>query len=188
MLFRSLYTANDFTFSGDASVSGTDAGTYDMELVSTDFTNTNANFANVNFVIVDGQLTITPVAAEVTVTITEHSGEYEYDGTEHTVTGYDVTSISNTLYTANDFTFSGDASVSGTDAGTYDMELVSTDFTNTNANFANVNFVIVDGQLTITPVAAEVTVTITEHSGEYEYDGTEHTVTGYDVTIPATAS
>ena len=173
-----LYTEADFTFSGADTVNGTDAGSYDMELTPEDFTNTNDNFANVTFVIVDGQLVINPI--DVTVTITEHSDEVDYDGEEHTVTGYDV-SMDNDLYTEADFTFSGADTVNGTDAGSYDMELTPEDFTNTNDNFANVTFVIVDGQLVIDPI--DVTVTITEHSDKVDYDGEEHTVTGYDVEI-----
>ena len=257
-----LYTEADFTFSGDATVKGTDAGSYDMELKASDFANINANFNNVEFVIVDGTLeiskrtvtltsatdskvydgealtndevtvsgdgfaegegaaydvtgsqtnvgssaneftyklnrgtkagnytittvegtlTVTPVTDKVTVTITEHSGEYTYDGTEKTVTGYDV-SISNDLYTKEDFSFNGTDSVSGTNVGTYDMKLKAEDFVNNNENFSNVTFVIVDGQLTINPLKG-VVVTITEHSGTYTYDGTEKTVTGYDVSI-----
>ena len=170
-----LYKESDFTFSGTDSVSGTNAGTYDMELKPEDFTNTNNNFANVTFTIVDGQLVIKPV--DVTVTITEHSDEVDYDGKQHTVTGYDV-EISNPLYTEDDFTFKGTASVFGTNAGTYDMGLKPEDFTNTNSNFANVTFEVTDGYQTIK--AIDVTVTITEHSDEVDYDGEKHTVTGYD--------
>lgn len=87
-------------------------------------------------------------ADEVTVTITEKSGIETYDGTVKTVTGYDV-SIDNNSYTVNDFTFNGTASVSGTNAGTYSMELKPEDFTNINDNF-NVKFEIEDGTLEIT--------------------------------------
>ncbi|MBR2591337.1 MAG: MucBP domain-containing protein, partial [Oscillospiraceae bacterium] len=149
-----LYTEADFIFSGTASVSGTDAGTYGMELKPEDFTNTNANFANVIFEIVDGSLVIKPIDA--TVTITEHSGRYTYNAAAHTVTGYDV-AIGNPLYKEADFTFSGTTSVSGTDAGTYGMELKPEDFTNTNPNFANVTFEITDGTLVIDPKAVKIT-------------------------------
>ena len=109
---------------------------------------------------VNGTLTINPITENVIVTITEHSNSDEivYDGQEHTVTGYDVTSISNTLYTEDDFTFSGNAEVKGTDAGTYPMELKPEDFTNTNQNFSNVTFNVIDGALTITPVTVKVSV------------------------------
>ena len=109
---------------------------------------------------VNGTLTINPITENVTVTITEHSNSDKivYDGKEHTVTGYDVTSISNTLYTEADFTFSGNAEVKGTNAGTYEMELKPEDFTNTNQNFSNVTFNVIDGALTITPVIVKVSV------------------------------
>ena len=46
------------------------------------------------------------------------------------MTGYDVTSIridgeDTSLYTTADFTFKGTDSISGTDAGTYDMALTA---------------------------------------------------------------
>ena len=75
----------------------------------------------------EGMLKITPVDEKVTVTITEHKGEFVYDSTEKTVSGYDV-SIDNELYFVKDFTFSGTDSVSGTDAGTYEMKLKPEDF------------------------------------------------------------
>ena len=61
-----------------------------------------------------GKLTVNPVTDKVTVTIKEHSAEHVYDGTEKTVTGYDVKSISNKHYTKDDFTFTGTAEVKGT--------------------------------------------------------------------------
>ena len=127
----------------------------------------------------EGELSITPVTDEVTVTITEHSGTETYDGIEHIVTGYDVTKISNSLYKASDFTFNGNAEVKGTDAGSYDMELKAEDFTNNNTNFAKVTFEIEDGKLTISPRP----VTLTSASDSKAYDGTpltrpEVTITG----------
>ena len=154
-----LYKEADFTFSGTAEAARTDAGKTNMGLAEDQFKNTNNNFAKVTFNVTDGYQTIDPI--NVTVTITEHSDKVDYDGEEHTVTGYDV-AIDNKLYTEEDFEFSGTDSVSGTNAGSYDMELTPEDFENTNENFATVTFVIVDGQLVIDPI--DVTVTITEHS------------------------
>ena len=124
----------------------------------------------------EGELSITPVTDEVTVTITEHNGSAKYDGIEHTVTGYDV-SISNPLYKETDFTFSGNAEVKGTDAGSYDMELKAEDFTNNNTNFANVTFEIVNGTLTI----SKRQVTLTSASDSKAYDGTA--LTNQKVTV-----
>ena len=102
------------------------------------------------------------------MTIKENAGTAKYDGTEKTVTGYTVTNISNKLYAEKDFTFNGKAEVKGTDAGTYDMALKASDFTNRNANFSKVTFVIEDGQLVI----EKRKVTLTSGSGEKVYDGT----------------
>jgi len=101
-----------------------------------------------------GKLIVTQDNTEVVVTITEHSGAFEYDGTEKTVSGYDC-SASNELYKNTDFEFTGNDSVSATNVGTYDMELKSEDFKNTNGNFSKVTFVVVDGQLTITPKSVD---------------------------------
>lgn len=101
-----------------------------------------------------GKLIVTQDNTEVVVTITEHSGAFEYDGTEKTVSGYDF-SASNELYKNTDFEFTGNDSVSATNVGTYDMELKSEDFKTTNGNFSKVTFVVVDGQLTITPKSVD---------------------------------
>lgn len=101
-----------------------------------------------------GKLIVTQDNTEVVVTITEHSGTFEYDGTQKTVSGYDF-SASNELYKNTDFEFTGNDSVSAINVGTYDMELKSEDFKNTNGNFSKVTFVVVDGQLTITPKSVD---------------------------------
>ena len=84
------------------------------------------------------------------------------------MTGYKVESISNPLYTAADFAFSGTDSVTGTDAGTYMMGLTPAQFENTNPNFENVTFSVTDGALTITPMP----LTITAGSDSKAYNGT----------------
>ena len=97
-----------------------------------------------------GKLIVTADENEVVVTIAENGGNVEYDGTEKSVSGYKF-SASNELYKKSDFTFSGNDTVKGTNVGTYDMELKPSDFTNNNQNFSKVTFVVVDGQLNITP-------------------------------------
>ena len=143
----------------------TEVGSVDNTIVYTTTDKFDAN--NYDITLTPGKLEITPVTAEVVVTITENSGSAKYDGTEKTVTGYDAVS-SNPLYTANDYSFSGDATIKGTDAGTYDMNLAPGDFKNTNGNFKNVRFVIYDGTLVISPR----TLTITSGSDSKEYNGT----------------
>lgn len=101
-----------------------------------------------------GKLIVTADENEVVVTIAENGDSFEYDGTEKSVSGYTF-SASNELYKESDFTFSGDDAVKGTNVGAYDMELKPSDFTNNNQNFSSVTFVIVDGQLKITPKSIE---------------------------------
>ena len=244
-----LYTEKDFTFTGDATAKGTDAGTYMMGLTPAQFENTNPNFENVTFSVTDGSLqinprsvkltsatdekvydgqpltngvvtvsgdgfvkgegaaynvtgsqtnagssdntftytlntgtkadnyvietaegtlTVTPMTAEVVVNIQGSKLSKVYNGAEQSVTGYKVESISNPLYTAADFAFSGTDSVTGTDAGTYMMGLTPAQFENTNPNFENVTFSVTDGALTITPMP----LTITAGSDSKAYNGT----------------
>jgi hypothetical protein len=176
---NALYTAADFTFSGTASAARTDAGKTMMGLSASQFTNTSANYGTVTFVVTDGYQEISPITA--TVTITGHHDVVAYDGTEHSVTGYDV-SFSNNLYKETDFTFSGTAEAKRTDEGTTFMGLAADQFTNTNANFDGVTFNVTDGYMQITAVT-DVVVTITGHNNTIDYDGTEHSVSGYDVKI-----
>ncbi len=154
----------------------TEVGSVDNTIVYTTTDKFDAN--NYDITLTPGKLEITPVTAEVVVTITENSGSAKYDGTEKTVTGYKVTSISDPLYKESYFTFSGDATIKGTDAGTYDMNLAPEDFTNNNGNFKNVRFVINDGTLVISPR----TLTITSGSDNKEYDGTPLTSSEIKVT------
>ena len=234
---NSLYKDSDFTYNGDAKAEGTDAGEYPMNLAETRFENTNTNFKNVRFEVVEdgqlvinprpvvltsadltkvydgtaltngdtpvkeefgtekafpeneglkytftgsqtnvgksentftykakegtnpdnyaittefGKLEVTPVTDKVTVTIKGGKSSVTYNGEEHTVSGYKVADISNPLYTANDFSFSGTAEAKGKNAGLYKMGLKAADFANTSNNFTNVEFVVADGQLEIT--------------------------------------
>ena len=97
----------------------------------------------------DGMLVITAHEGEVVVMIRGKSDTKVYDGTEYTVTGYDV-KISNPRYTEKDFTFSGTAKAKRTRFGKTEMGLKPENFTNNNQNFANVTFVVEDGYIDIT--------------------------------------
>ena len=117
----------------------------------------------------------------ITVQITGNTDSKEYNGATQSVTGYGVT-IVDTLYTEDKVQFSGDAVAEGIVVGTYPMNLTESQFSNADNNF-DVTFQVTDGWLKITPVADEVIVTITGHTDTEVYNGAEHTVTGYDVTI-----
>ena len=118
--------------------------------VGTNYTATATGLSNPNYKLptaVTQEFSIEP-KTDVVVTITENSGAVTYNAAEQTVSGY--TFAANTeLYTEADFTFSGTAEAKGTTVGEYDMNIAASDFSNTNANFANVTFNVVDGKLTI---------------------------------------
>jgi len=164
---------------------GTNVGEYPVGIESKDFKNTNANFSNVEFVVIDGKLEITPNTDKVTVTITENSGSVKYDGKEHTVTGYKSMTADNPLYDVSasvEETPTEAWTAKGTDVGEYPVGIAAGDFKNTNETFTNVEFVVVDGTLKITPVTDKVTVTITGLNKTVTYDGEEYSVFGYDAT------
>ena len=174
-------TAN-IKFTGAATATRTDNGTTNMGLAPEQFSNTNPNFSTVTFVVTDGFQTITPVAGKVTVTVTEKSDTVEYNDNEHSITGYKSIVADNPLYnvaTSVAETPTDAWTATGTNAGTYPVGIAAEDFANTNGNFAEVAFVVVDGALEITPVAAEVVVTVTEKSDTVHYDTAKHSITGY---------
>ena len=164
---------------------GTNAGKYQVGIKSGDFKNTSVNFTNVAFVIVDGELEITPVTDKVTVTVVEKSDNVTYDAAEHSITGYETMTADNALYDIANVAETPTAAwtAKGTEAGEYPVGIVSGDFKNTSKNFANVEFVIVDGALTITTDDTEVVVTVTGNTKTVVYDGTEHSVEGYTVDV-----
>ena len=173
-----------------AIAKGTDVGNYKMGLTTEDFEVSSNNYSKIEVLVEDGYLDITPITDEVVVTITGHKDEFTYDGKEHTVKGYD-TSISNQLYKATDFTFTGKAEVSRTEVGTSDMGLKNDQFQNVSTNFKNVKFVVNDGSITIKErpyrpnpsITDKITVEITGNSDRVVYDGTEHSVKDYTVKI-----
>lgn len=150
---------------------GTEVGTYPANFTEGTKGTVDANKKYIVTEANNGQLKINPVTDKVTVTINGHKDTKTYDGKEHSVTGYDVTITGgNNQYTANDFSFSGTKTITGTNvADSKDMGLQAEQFTNTNTNFTNVEFVVEeDGKLTI----EKRTVTLTSGDGKKEYDGT----------------
>ena len=153
---------NTFTYTLNE---GTLAGNYDIETF-------------------EGTLTVTPFTNKVKVTIKGHEDTATYDGNPHSVEGYEVTNISNKLYKENDIGFTGEAKAEGTAAGTYKMNLTAQQFSNISQNFTNVEFVVEDGLLTIspksitpdgpdTPDEKKTGITVTAPEGS-KYDGEEH--------------
>ncbi len=114
--------------------------------------------------------------APVTVIVRGHSASVAYDGEDHTVEGYDVKSISNPHYTANDFVCDGCTAVTGCAVGVYRFGLSWADFRNLNDNFPEVAFMVeADGELEIRRAAIDPS-TVPDFDVEVEYTGRAVTV------------
>ena len=172
-------------FEGSARAARTDAGTSYMGLSAEQFSSTDDdNFSSVEFEVVDGYVQVDPI--DVSVTVIGDANTADYDGSDHSVSGYEATT-SSPLYSTDDFEFTGSADARRTDAGTTYMNLSPAQFANKNANFRAVTFEVADGYQTVRPIDA--TVTVTGASDVVSYDGSLHTVSGYtavaDVNWPA---
>ena len=100
------------------------------------------------------------------LTLTANSDTKTYDGTEHTVTGYTAKDNKDNLVEGLTFTGVDSPSVSGTDAGKYDVE-----FSGSAVGAHNELYIVTaanPGKLTITPRK----VTLTSASDKKAYDGT----------------
>ena len=131
---------------------GEDAGVYAITA------SVNAK-SNPNYIvsIKDGKLTITANNDKIVVTIKGHTETVQYDGKEHAVQGFDI-STSSEAYDLKYVEYSGEAEVSGkVNAGKYPMGISAADFKNTSLNYPNVTFNITDGLLQITPKTLVVT-------------------------------
>lgn len=165
------------TFNGiSASGSGTDVGEYGVTFGEGTVGKVDTTNKYIVTETTPGKLTIKP--AEVTVTIKGNTKTETYAGTEYTVTGYTVESISNNLYKEEYFALKTDAKVEakGTNAGDYMMGLTKESFENKNTNF-KVTFVVEDGKLTI----AKRDVTVTGESATKVYNGQTQEINGYTV-------
>ena len=98
--------------------------------------------------------------SKVVVTIKGNIKNVSYNGKMQSAIGYTIESSSK-LYTADDFVCYATDSVSATKAGVYAMGISSDDFSNVNPNFKDVEFVVVDGclsisdDITLQPLASE---------------------------------
>ena len=153
-----------------AEAKRTEVGTTNMDLTADSFNIESTNYNVTIGEVVDGYVTITPVKDKVTVTITENSGTATYDGKEHIVSGYASMTADNPLYDEDSVEENPTVmwAAKGTDVGEYPVGIAAGDFKNTNANFTNVEFVVVDGALEITPAPVTLQAPIQSKT----YDGT----------------
>ena len=154
-----------YDFTGSQTDVGESENTFTFEANAGTYAN------NYSFEVAFGTLKVTPFTGEVKVTITEKSGTATYDGGDHIVSGYASMTADNELYDVDasvQETPTAAWTVKGKDAGEYPVGIVAGDFKNTNGNFTNVKFVVVDGKLTITPAPVTLQAPIQSKT----YDGT----------------
>lgn len=155
----------DYDFTGSQTDVGESDNLFTFEV------NEGTKKENYTFEVAIGTLKVNPVTDKVTVTVTEKSDTVTYDGGNHTVSGYASMTADNPLYDVeNDVQETPNAkwAANGTDAGEYPLGIVAGDFKNTNKNFTDVEFVIVDGALKIDPAP----VTLQAPIASKTYDGT----------------
>ena len=160
---------NEMTISGTPA-----AGTYNLV-----FTGTNG-CGNVTETV-----TIEVDRATVTIQIVGNTDTKEYNCSEQQVNGYDLTIPTGVNILASEISCSDLAEAKGTNVGggsnpdgSYPMGLVPSFFSCTNENYT-VSFEVTDGWLNIT--TAPLTVHIYGENAEYDYNGEEHTLTGYHI-------
>lgn len=175
--FNSL-TIDGYTVSGlSASVSGTDAGTYN-NVITGEATVTKDGKDVTNRVVVtkqNGTLTIN----KRQVTLTSEGGSKPYDGTA--LTKPDV-AIGGLGFVNGEVK---DIKATGSVTNVSDGEVTNTITYTSNEKFNENNYQITktEGKLSITAVEAEVQVQIVGATDTVGYDGNEHQVEGYTVTI-----
>ena len=200
---NSLYTEADFHYSGvedDTIALGRYVGTYQMGILPSDFTNDNDNFIGVTFIIQDDSLVIKP--NPMAITITGGSAEKPYDGTPLTNDTYSYTSgvlaAGDTLVAVVEGTITtyGDSLNRVVDYKVFRNEGLNASMVRKGVTMpAGYDRDVTDcytfntpeaGHLRITP-NGNVKVTITGHTGEFNYDAAiVHHVGGYDIVITDT--
>lgn len=164
------------SFTGSQIDAGSSAVTPSIALVSSSTGKARNYYYNIIYVA--GTLTVNKQS--VTVIVNGQHKEKTYDGVAKSISYDDlVINDSSGLYKKSDIRFTGDKTLSATDAGTYNLTLQGK-FTNSNANF-EVTFQVSDGRLLIKPRP----VILTSATAEKGYDGmalTAQTVTASEPT------
>lgn len=164
------------SFTGSQIDAGSSAVTPSIALVSSSTGKARNYYYNIIYVA--GTLTVNK--QPVTVIVNGQDKEKTYDGVAESISYDDlVINDSSGLYKESDIRFTGDKTLSATDAGTYNLTLQGK-FTNSNANF-EVTFQVSDGRLLIKPRP----VILTSVTAEKGYDGmalTAQTVTASEPT------
>jgi uncharacterized repeat protein (TIGR02543 family) len=154
-----LYDAAKVVYSGAETVAGTAVGSYAYGLAASAFGYDDAN-VDATFAVTDGTFEITP--ASITITVTGLAApSVPYTGEEQTGDVTYQVSCSSALYDLANVVYTGAATVSGTNAGTYAYGLKASDFAYDDDN-VEAAFSVTDAAFEIVPAAITVTVTGTD--------------------------
>lgn len=129
------------------------------------------NADNYTITKTEGKLKVTPRS----VTLTSASDSKVYDGTP--LTNDTVTAVGFVKGQGAEYNVTGTQTNVGSSDNEFTYEL------NSNTKADNYKITTKFGKLEVTPVTDEVIVTITGRTDEMPYDGKEHSVFGYDVTV-----
>ena len=172
------HTHSGLTYKAEGQNVGSYDGAFSGDVVIKDAQGNDVT-KNYNVTKTPGKLTITN--ASFAVTFTGESDTKVYNGEEQPITGITATGL------LEGHTYSGlSYEAKGKDVGSYDgvfsgeVKIVDAVGKDVTENYAVTQ---TPGKLTITAVTDEVVVTITGHKDTVTYDGKEHPVTGYDVSI-----
>ena len=162
-----------YTVSGlSASVIGTDAGTYDVVVTGTPLVkNSDDKDLTKQFIvnIVPGQLVIDTR----NVSFTSASETKQYDGEPLTNDNVEITGDGFADGEGASFDVTGNQLVVGSSANTFTYTL------NEGTNPDNYSITSQEGTLTVTNRLAKYEIIPKANSGEFTYDGSEHSVTGF---------
>ena len=129
------------------------------------------NADNYTITKTEGKLKVTPRS----VTLTSASDSKVYDGTP--LTNDTVTAVGFVKGQGAEYNVTGTQTNVGSSDNEFTYEL------NSNTKADNYKITTKFGTLEVTPVTEEVIVTITGRTAEMPYDGKEHSVFGYDLTV-----
>ena len=175
-----LYDAAKVQFSGAATVKGTNFGNYPYGLVASQFAYNDQNVA-ATFSVTDANFTINKASIAIAVTGTAASAVY--DGTAKSADVAYTLASNDALYDEAKVVYSGDATVSGTDAGTYAFGLAAEKFSYNDAN-VEATFTVTDAALTITRTAHTVIWVVNGETVETDADVLWGTKPSYDGNAP----
>ena len=156
---------------------GTNAGTYTAEVTATLSTTTAAYYLKTPSATADVVLVIEP--APLAITVNGSSDSRVYNGSEQTYEGTVTATSSADAFDASKFSYSGDTTASGINAGEYKTDLVEADCSYDDDNYIVTWTIGAPVTLTINPAS----VTLTAASDTYTYDGTEQTLTGFTSSV-----